>query len=221
MLHPATWVVLCMSRSLLCLGILLIFRRRMEAITNTPSENNTIHIAQFGGKPLSWFANEEPARDIYPAFTAIDKFLSFKDWRGCTIVMGPFYYYITKTFTIRRMSWHLRGATGPNNTVIRCPWNVSPIAICANQGGDGGIALGPDYSSFPFSFRNVNVGQAYWKQNGQPNPGGVYRCTVAGVSHGSGGDDGLTGTDTTATYTSGTAQFKYERQCGPELRPRL
>ena len=75
---------------------------------------------------------------------------------------------------------------------------------------------GPDYSSFPFSYRNVSVGQAYFKQNGQPNPGGVYRCTVAGVSHGSGGDDGLTGTDPLATYTSGTAQFKYERQCGPD-----
>ncbi len=187
------------------------------------AENNEINIAQFGAKPLPFYNVEDPSVDCYPAFLACDKYL-FNDGtgtrRGIRVIVPPLVYYTTKTINIRRCAWHLIGATGGNDSLIRAPWNVSPIAINGNQGGSG-IGAGADYSLFPYGYVNMSVGQAFFRSADQTFPGAVYRCVTAGVGGGaSGPDDPITGTDPTHIY-QGTnpgalAQFKYETSIGPD-----
>ena len=51
------------------------------------------------------------------------------------------------------------------------------------------------------------------EEHGKSGEGNVYRCYVTGVTALTG--DALSGTDPNATYTDGTAQFKYEPYIGP------
>lgn len=185
-------------------------------------ENNTLCIAQFGAKQMSAY-NVEPSagsdQDVYDAFVRCDKYMLAKLYRGIKVIVPPRNYWTSKTINFRRVPWHLMGASGNNNALIRAPWNVSIISICANQGG-GGIAAGPDYSMLPFNYINMTKGQAFFRCAGIPGEGNVYRCIVSGVGGGANSpQDGLTGTDPSAIYMSSqpgaTAQFKYETNIGP------
>lgn len=171
-------------------------------------ENNTINIGHFGARPLPFYNVEDPAYDIYPMMLAIDKYLFAKTLRGITVLVPPLVYYTTKTINLRRVYWHLKGSGG--NSMLRAPWNVSILAICDTNG------IGVDASRFPnpgsFSNGPVAVGQMFYKNTFQGNPGGLYRCTVSGVAS---GNEDLVGTDPTATYTSLFASFKYEGNVGP------
>jgi hypothetical protein len=167
-----------------------------------------LDLRQFGGVPMPDF-NTQPAMnavgDSYPAWLAADKYIAAKAYGGVILQMPGGHWFTSRAIQLgRRIGYRVVG-TG-TNAVIRSP-AYEDTFIIAHFAGNG-----RDYSNASTGM-TVNAGQGIWKNVSQAGPGNCYRCITSGVTSGS--EATLSGNDPAATYTWGSAQFKYEKNIGP------
>lgn len=175
--------------------------------------NSRINICQFGAVPmLNTFAQPVygAVDDAYPAFVKADKYIKALGLKGITLQIPSraniaTAWFVSHPVQAKRAVYHIEGA-GFNECFVRYP--AYSDAFVTNYT----FSCGRDFTTFAPS-SPVVVGMYIWKTDLQLNPGGVYVCVTAGTLAGSG--DPLTGTDPAATYSHGTAQFKYIMNVGP------
>jgi hypothetical protein len=169
-------------------------------------ENDRLSLWRFGAHDmLNYLAQPAPGAidDIYPALLAADKYMRAKN-NVITLSVGPGIYFTSKAHNVKRMTTNYEGHQ--HGTMIRCPAYEDVFLVNYEYG------TGRDMTQYYNNF-TYNAGQSLYKQIGRTAEGNVYRCYVSGTSALSG--DALTGTDPNATYTDGTAKFKYESYIGP------
>jgi hypothetical protein len=176
-------------------------------------EHGEINIAQFGAIPMINHLTQ-PADgatdDSYAAFVAADKYIANHVYGsvtpgGLTLRIPAGIWYISKMHQLKRKAYDIRGGS-MLGTYIRYPAYGDAFGVSYTW------SCGRDYTVFGGS-SPVIPGMYLYKTNLQASPGNVYVCTVGGTLAASG--DPLIGSDPTATYTHGTAQFKYVKNVGP------
>jgi hypothetical protein len=176
-------------------------------------EHCQLLLPQFGAKQMVNHLVQPSAGavdDVYPAWLAADKFIaSYVSGSvtpgGFALRLPPGIWFTSKAIHLKRKTYDIDG-TGMKGTYLRFPAYCDGIITAYTW------SCGHDYSVFGPS-APVIAGMAVWKTDLQLSPGNVYRCITGGILAASG--DPLTGSDPTATYTHGTAQFKYETNVGP------
>jgi hypothetical protein len=176
-------------------------------------EHGEINICQFGAIPMINHLVEPAAGasdDSYAAFVAADKYIANHvvgsvTPGGLTLRVPAGIWYTSKMHQLKRKAYDIRGGT-MLGTYIRYPAYSDAFGISYTW------SCGRDFTVFGPS-APVIPGMYLWKTNLQASPGNVYVCTVAGTMAASG--DPLIGSDPTATYTHGTASFKYVKNVGP------
>jgi hypothetical protein len=174
---------------------------------------NKLNIAQYGAIPMIDTFTQPvygAADDAYPAFVKADKHIKALNLKGVTLQIPvkanlATAWFVSHPVQAKRAVYHIEGG-GMNECFIRYP--AYSDAFVTNYT----YSCGRDFTIFAAS-SPVVVGMYLWKTNLQLNPGGVYVCVAGGNLAASG--DPLTGTDPTATYTHGAAQFKYVMNVGP------
>jgi hypothetical protein len=170
-------------------------------------ENGQVNLPQFGAIPMSnylvmpTFLGPE---DTYQAWVAADKFMAAKGPGTLYVPTGV--WFTSRTINFNRQSYVVRGASPGSFCYIRTPPYVDAMVVCHLY------SLGKDYSTLNAT---PQTGQGFWRRAGDPGAGNCYRCIVGGTL---GGTDNVlvdTANDPSATYTWGTAQFKFEKYVGP------
>jgi hypothetical protein len=170
-------------------------------------EKGALQFFQFGAQGMLDYGTEPAVGaidDAYRYMLMADKYIYQKNLGGIILDMPSQVIYFSKAHNMRRSNYHIR--SGYHGVLFRNA-SYEDCFMFNYQYGNG-----HDYSLYMNNFL-YHAGQACYKNSGQNAPGNVYRCYVEGVSAVSG--DALTGSDPNATYTNGTAQFKYETYIGP------
>jgi hypothetical protein len=170
-------------------------------------ENGTVNLRQFGAIPMS-NQNVMPTflgpEDIYPFTVAADKFM--KHQGGGTLLLPPGIWFTSRLIQFKRCDYIFEGTSG--FCFIRTPPYVDGMVTCHFY------SLGKDYSVFSTNFF-YSAGQAIWIPAGNQGAGYCYRCVVSGTTGATHNVLLDTANDPAATYTWGTAQFKFEKAAGP------
>jgi hypothetical protein len=169
-------------------------------------EMNQLNIHQFGAKkmPNSNVQPTDPTYDNYQYWLAADKYIDAKGYAGCTLQFWPGSdYYFKTAIHMKRRAYNIKAGI---NTRIRTPVGIDGLITNYHYSiGHDGTWYANDAEYF--------VGSYIVKRNGQSGAGNAYRCTVHGFAAHTG--DTLSGNNPAATYTDGTAQFKFEEFVGP------
>jgi hypothetical protein len=171
-------------------------------------ESGTVVLPQFGAKKqttLGTMPAVDSDQDIYAAMIRADKYMVY---HLCKLAIPGGPWFCGRTMNFNRASYTIEGVYGLNATYIRTPPYVS---AWANNYFNG---IGMDYNILRVN-QSCGVGGGFYKQSNQPGAGFAYRCVVAGTTGGT--DNVLDGTanNPATTYTWGTAQFRFEKDIGP------
>lgn len=171
--------------------------------------NYALNLRQFGAQNMI-SVSTQPAMnavdDTYPAWLAADKYIAAKGYSGITLQVPDGHFFTSRTIQLgRRIGYRVAGTIG-GGPVFRCP-AYEDCFVIAHFAGNG-----RDYSNI-FTGTTCLASQGFWKNATQAGPGNCYRCITSGVT--SGPESTLSGNDPAATYSWGSAQFKYEKNIGP------
>jgi hypothetical protein len=172
-------------------------------------EMNQLHIHQFGARKMASFNTipSDTSYDNYQYWLIADKYITAKNYVGCTLNFdGGYYYFGVLGIQMKRKPYTVKGGSSVGGTFIRTPVGIDGYVTNYHW------SYAKDATAYSNNFQYF-VGGAVIKANGQNGAGNLYRVVTSGLSAASG--DTLTGSNPATVYTDGAAQFRFEEYVGP------